>query len=323
MYQIQVLGTQIDPRCRTYILKSTWIQVQYLRFRSQVQNMSYSYVLDHRFRSQDLQDVQDLGPKAWKCSQNQDLTPRKGPRFRPQFKIQVLGPKKGPRFRPQVQDLAPRSQKRPQIQDLGPRLRYQVLENVLDSVSSSKIQVLSPRFMSQVLEKVQELGSTSQKKYQVQVISSRKCPTFRALVLDLGPWSQNMYQIQVLGTQVDPRCRTYVLKSTWIQVQYLRFTSQVQKMSYSYVLDHRFMSQDLEDVLDLGPKAWKWSQNQDLTPRKGPRFRSCVLRLCPSDWKSSYNQVVRPRNGPGISQQVLEKVFDLGLLFLHFCPRSQ
>ena len=146
-------------------------------------------------------------------------------------------------------------------------------------------------------------------------------------------------------------------------------------MSQVQILGPRFRSQVLENVLDLGPKARKWSQNQDLNPKKGPRFRpqvqdlgpmsqkmsqiqipgprfrsqvhenvlgldsrsgiqvlgprkcrrfrSCVLGLCPSNWKSSYNQVLRPRKGPGFSQQVLEKVLDLGLFFLHFCPRSQ
>ena len=106
---VQVLGTQLDPRCRTYVLKST------------------------RFRS----NIIGLGPRFQKMSQ---LCPRS--------QIQVLGPRRCPRIRSQglevVLELGLNSQKRPQIQFLGPRYRSQVLEFVLDLGSRFEIQDLVP-----------------------------------------------------------------------------------------------------------------------------------------------------------------------------------
>ena len=97
-------------------------------------------------------------------------------------------------------------------------------------------------------------------------------------VLELGARSQKRSQVQFLSTRKCTRFRTQVLN----------LGPKSQKMSQN-----------------LGPKAWKWSQNQDLCPRKGPRFRSQVLDLGP--WSQNKSQVL----GPRFTAYVLENVLDL------------
>ena len=135
-------------------------------------------ILDLRFRSQVLENVLDLGPNAWKRSQNLELTPRKCPRFKLQ-----------------IQDLGPRSQKMSQIQAICPRCRSQVQENVLDLGPVSQDYVRDtgkvPRIRFYVLEKVLGLISRFQKRSYIQVYYSyifvlgpSKSPRFRSLVLE-------------------------------------------------------------------------------------------------------------------------------------------
>ena len=195
----------------------------------------------------------------------------------------------GPRFRYQVLenvlDLGPISQiydtrywKRYQVQVLRPRIRFQVLEkdprirfHVLDL---SQIQVLCPRISTQVLENVLDLGSRT----QIQVLGPRKCLRFRSYFLGLCTryWKRT-------------RIRCYVLELV------LGLVPKFQEISQIQVLGPKFRSQVIEILLDLGPTAWKWSQNQDLSPRKGPRFRYL---------------------GPRFRYQVLENVLDLVPKFL-------
>ena len=141
--------------------------------------MSQIQVLDLRFRSQVLENDLELGPKACKWSQNQDLTPRKGPRFSSS----------------QVQDLGHRSQNMPQIWFLGPRFRSQVQENVLNLGPISWDYVLGtgtfPRIRLYVLENVLGLISRFSERSQIQghyphifLLGPSKAPRFRSQVLE-------------------------------------------------------------------------------------------------------------------------------------------
>ena len=82
-----------------------------------------------------------------------------------------------------------------------------------------------------------------------------------------------MSQIQVLG----PRIWSQVLKNDKDLGPVLDLCPRSQKMYQIQVLDLTFRSQVLENDLDLRPKAKKWSQDQDLSHRKRPRFRPQAL----------------------------------------------
>ena len=149
--------------------------------------MSWVQVLGPRFRFQVLEDILILGPNAWKWSQNQKLTPRKGPRFRSQ-----------------VHDLGTRSQNMSQIRVLGARFWAQVQENVPDLGPMSWDYVLGagkfPRIRLYVLERVMGLVCRFQERFQIQVyypyifvLDPSKAPRFRSQILekflDLGRMS--------------------------------------------------------------------------------------------------------------------------------------
>ena len=264
--------------------------------------------------------VLDLGSRFQERSQIQVLRLGKGSRFRSlvheKFLVFDPRPKKGPRFRShvleKVLDLGPKAWKRYQIQLLGPRKGPSIRSQTLET---PQIQFSCPRkdpkFRAYGIEIVIDLDHSSQQSSQIQVLGPRKA-------LDLGPMSQKWFQVQGdLRTRKRHRFRS----------QFLARVLDLGPSSSIQVLDPiKYPRFGPPQALDLASRSQKRFQILVVSPRNvldlGASFKERsqiqvlrllekVLHFCPQSWKSPQIFALGPHKGPGFSSQLLENVLAL------------